>query len=138
MRESLPFRVFAIAWVIASLSVASCAFVQMMVTFAPPQGRSVERGQEDLRLMYGVVNSLTLFDWAASVMLAANAVLFAWMMWGREPKKDSMPVPSVDWASGGTMIINKPASNQPLRFSLRTLLVAIGIIAAILVWLNTW
>jgi hypothetical protein len=86
-RVSLPFRVLAIIWVITSLLVAFCAFVQMFVTYAPPRGRSMERGQEDLRLMYGVLSGLTLFDWAASAMLAANAILVVWLVWGRTPQK---------------------------------------------------
>lgn len=79
MREIRWLRVFAVIWAICSFAVAFCAFMQMFVTFAPPRGRSLERGQEDLRLMYGVVSSLTLFDWAASAMLAVNAVLVMWL-----------------------------------------------------------
>jgi hypothetical protein len=75
-------RVLALAWAVFSLVVAYCTFMQMFVTFAPHHDG--ERGQEELRLMYGVVSSLTLFDWAASAMLAANAILVIWLVWNRQ------------------------------------------------------
>src|SRR3954463_15805972 len=88
VRPSITVRVFTTVWVIVSLLVAFCAFAQMFVTYAPPRGRNVQRGQEDLELMYGVLSGVTVFDWAASAMLAVNAILVAWLAWHRaSPKK---------------------------------------------------
>jgi hypothetical protein len=88
MRESQLFRVFALIWAIISLLVAFCAFGQMFVTYAPPRGHTGERAQEDLRLMYGVLSGVLFFDWAASAMLAASAILVVWLAFRRTPQEN--------------------------------------------------